>query len=330
MSILKNTYYNSTNGFIWAGICPTNLNKIYLLAGGDSSGNGIFYKGSIEFNNLSTFYKVNFPDALSTSLYGPESIDNNIVAIVGSYNTKNLTKGFYYRGLIKDLDNPSLYRTIIPFKKNKITVAHSTSNGLAVYVVGDISPAEFAVGNSAVYDLDKQINISEVLFPGSFSTTTYGIWYNGINEPGFESYTIAGGFRNNMEIKNFSFLVDLYYNKTSGEFYFLNWTEINTYNENNIESHIQGISVIENGEYICPCDNYQINTDGTKSKINSMTIVITRLANGFTITNYNIIDFPGSSLTSCNSVADNVVVGLYETESNEAFGYQAKYTCLLG
>lgn len=330
---IRENYYNApSNVLSWAGVCTTNINKIYLISGSDTSGSGLLYKGPIEFNNTSNFYQVNYPNALRTAVYGPEFIESDpncfddYITIVGSYTPfEDITKinAFYFKGRLSQLGNQELYKTIKPLKENKITIAHSTKNGLAVYELGDVSPAEFAVGNSAIYDLDKDINIAEILYPGSFSTTAYGIWFNGIVN-GYELYTIAGGYRNKNEKRNYSYIVDFYYNKISGENYFLNWSTIRVYDEFNLESHIQGISGLNNEKYVCACVNFATDNNNN-TFFNSMTLIIKRMGDKFVLENYVLFEFPSSNFTSNNSVAENVCVGIY-INSDGTFPFQANFT----
>jgi len=70
---------------------------------------------------------------------------------------------------------------------------HSTRGGLAVYISSDESQLNFIVGKSFIFNIDTKKTITEVLYPKSVYTTTYGIWYNGITDC-TRSYTISGGF----------------------------------------------------------------------------------------------------------------------------------------
>ena len=327
-------YTQNINMVSWTGICTSNLPNIYFLTGTDKSLNGVLYKGPVQFNSNSKAIKVKFPNSVITTTYGPEYNDsdlcgNDLVTLVGSFTNdikvNSPTFGFIFNGYTNEISNPCKYKKIEPFKPSKYTIVHSTRNGLAVYVISDISPIDFAVGNSGIYDIHKNITICEVLYPNSVSTTTYGIWYNTtIN--GFENYTIAGGYSLTPGSTNTkSFLVDFFYNKHSGEFYFLNWTEIKIYDSVNIVSHIQGISGLDSDKYVCACNNLLISNDSLIS-VNCMSVIIKRTPNGFVVFDYVIFDYPGSIENITQSVCENNILCSYKSSSQlELTPYQATY-----
>ena len=335
MSIKQNYYTSSEYGITTlSGICPTNLKNIYLLTGSTTGESGLLYKGPIQLNSTSTYFNLNYPNAISTASYGPEYNytcgDNDFVTVVGSYKIEDtsgntITNAFVFRGFTSELDDPKKYKTIVPFTISTINVAHSTRNGLVVYVTSNVSPAEFAIGNSGIYDIDKNLTICEVLYPNSFFTTTYGIWYNGIIN-GFENYTIVGGYTDEDKIKTNSYLVDFMYNKLTGEFYFLNWTTIKVYPEGfGIETHLQGISVL-NDNYVCACDNFSAISakEGNNIQFDTSSLIINRTPDGFKIKDIVNLKYPDSIITSNNSVCENNAVGIY-TNSDGIFPFQANF-----
>jgi hypothetical protein len=312
----------------WQGICPTNTPDEYLLVGTKQGGYGALYYGPI-IENISSVNEVVFPQSTSTSVYGPEYLPDNTITLVGSYQTGEVSitapcKGFGFKGSINDIDNPENYFEINADKDYKYTIVHSTRAGLAVYISSDISQLDFVVGKSFIYDIDKKETITEVHYPCSLVTTTYGIWYNG-RKCGVDSYTISGGFSlDNVLTDTRIFVVDFLYNRCNGKMDFVNWTEIKTPGIP-ILAHAQGISGLSEDHYVLPTINFVIDpVDNTKLiKYGGERIVIERKHNKFVPVSFQSINYPESKLTIPTSAASNVIVGEGIDTNNSTFAFEA-------
>jgi hypothetical protein len=330
--IQKITYYQATSSiFTWQGICPTNVKNEFLITGTFTNGFGAIYKGTIDVPDTENIKTVIFPKSTSTAVYGPEFISDDNITIVGSYQTgatgiDEPCKGFCYKGKYNDFDNSKNYFTIEPCMPFKYTVVHSTRGGLAVYISSDLSQLNLVIGKSFIYDLENKKTITEVLYPNSLYTTTYGIWYNGKVDCNcyYDHYTIAGGFSLPGILTNTrTFVVDFFYNKFTGEVHFENWTEITIPGES-IITHAQGITKLENGNYILPIANFYL--DQLSSEIiqfSGAKIEIKRENNYFILVNYESINYPQSLITIVTSAAENSVVGVYIDKNNQTSSFQA-------
>lgn len=329
----KTEYYESNSLiFTWQGICSTNNHKEYIITGTQISGQGAIYKGPI--NNIEHIDTVTFPDSTSTSVYGPEYENNcffnDSVTVVGSYQTGSVgitepCNGFGYKGKYGDFNNPDNYFTIEPIDNYIYTVVHSTRAGLAVYISSNESQLNFIIGKSFIFDIDKKETITEVLYPDSLFTTTYGIWYNGrINC--YDSYTISGGFTtNNSLIDSRIFVVDFLYDRKTNTKLFINWTEIKL-PEITLFTHAQGITGLNDNTYILPIANFYLdpNNDNKLIEIDGAKIKIKREHNHFITVDYEQIKYPNSILSIITSAAENSVVGVAITDNNEIISFQAE------
>ncbi len=95
----------------WQGIRNSDTSGQYLITG-TSGANGLLYEGPISGAG-GTSYSVNYPNATSTSVYGPDDLGRNSVALVGSYRKGDGTvHGFLFEGTTADLSQSGNYRTI--------------------------------------------------------------------------------------------------------------------------------------------------------------------------------------------------------------------------
>ena len=330
--ISKTTYYQADSSILsWQGICPTNIHNEFLITGTLTTAFGAIYTGTIDVPDVENIKTVTYPKSTSTSVYGPEFISDNCITLVGSYQigAPGITEpciGFGYKGKYDDFANPNNYFTIEPHIPFKYTVVHSTRGGLAVYISSDISQLDFIFGKSFVFDIENKKTISEVLYPNSLFTTTYGIWYNEKVEcyDCYDYYTIAGGFSLPGVLTNTrTFVVDLFYNKLTGETFFENWTEINI-PDISIYTHAQGITRLDNGNYILPIANFFIDPNNNQlTQFSGVTVEIKREKDCFILVNYESINYPKSLITIVTSAAKNSVVGIFVDENNQALSFQA-------
>ena len=323
--------------------------NIYLICGttnpAPNTGYGLIYIGEINCQNGETYY-LNVPNSLATSLYGP-NYDNStgIYTFVGSYLDYNQnTNGFIYQGTLNDLLVTSNF--IYPSINNyfSINFFHSFSNNLFVGNSGNTNKDDETV--SYIYDMNNLIKIKTLIkYPNSATTTTYGIWYNnnGI-------YTIVGGYSmDNISIDKIytkngvmpignAFIVDYNYKLNA----FFNWTSINygslsqapdsarnhaqapDFWRNNLLTHFEGIFRNSNG-------TYSINADVVDLTVSPLPtgyfLTIDRnIKNEFTynLSNSLKILYNSNGISSSNSVADNIVVGLYIGNDNTKVCYQAE------
>jgi hypothetical protein len=119
-------------------------------------------------------------------------------------------------------------------------------------------------------------------------TTAYGIWQNGRN-----SYTIAGGAMNNGT--NTAFLVD--YNSDTGKFtnltYFADATTPGF-------THFEGITGRDGG----------YNLIATTSN-GPAFVSVNRVANGFGDAKWTPLNYPGSTMTTGNTVYQDYGLGIF-------------------
>ena len=326
----KTKYFQADSSiFSWSGICPTNKSNEYIIVGTNTDVFGAVYKGPIDMPDTSKIETVIFPNSLTTSVYGPDYKSNflceDIITLVGSYQiNENTCNGFGYKGKYGDFDNQNNYFQINPPIPFKYTVVHSTRAGLAVYISSDVNQLDIIVGKSFIYDIDKNITITEVLYPNSKFTTTYGIWYNS-RECNIDHYTISGGFcLNNPLTDTRTFVVDFYYNRNNGLMYFENWTELQIPGIT-LLTHAQGISGLDNNSYVLPIAAYNIDPTNNDNILKAVggKMKIKRVMNKFIIVNYSTINFPQSLLTIVTSAAGNSVTGTFVSSNNDAYGFQA-------
>jgi hypothetical protein len=314
----------------WQGIRYLGSDT-YLICGttnpNPNTGYGLIYIGNINCND-GIFYYLNVPNSLGTSVYGPNyNLQNGIYTFVGSYTDYNLNiKGFVYNGTLdKDsLTNPSNF--LYPNENNNYdtTFLHSNNNGL---IVGNSGNSEKIDSISYIYDINDMSQYKKkIKYPGSLTTTTYGIWYNGNNK-----YTLVGGYSTDLiDIKkiyssNFitpignAFIVD--YDFTLN--IFSNWTSI-AFNDgrDSFITHFQGISQNENGSY-----SINANVVNLSNSLISQGYFLTISRdnnNNFLYNSSNWIELNYNNIgsSSSNSVANNKVIGLHISKNN--ISYQAE------
>jgi hypothetical protein len=333
-------FYNAYNALIetpkgpqyggisaWQGIRYLGSN-IYLICGttnpNPNAGYGLIYIGNINCIN-GKFYYLNVPNdvGVATSVYGPNyDSTTGIYTFVGSYTNYNYDiKGFVYTGTLDGLENPDNFKYPNVNSTYNTTFLHSNSNGL---IVGNSGNKINTI--SYIYDINNLSEIkTQIMFPNSKTTTTYGIWYNGNN-----SYTIVGGYSFNFDTLELihlpngiintigsAFIVD--YNSETNTF--SNWTSINYKNDiNSFLTHFQGIYGNEDG-------TYSLNADVINLAVSPIPqgyfLTISRNNNNEFISNFeNWIKInydENNGITSSNSVANNMVIGLFIGEQNVSY-----------
>ena len=304
----------------WQGIRDSSTSGQYLIAG-TSGTNGLLYEGPISGVG-GTSYSVNYPNATSTSVYGPDIVSGNELRLVGSYRSGSGTvNGFLFQGTTADLTQSGDYETI-DYPGAQYTYVHSTMGDLAVgNADGPEGNAPIGTGHAFLYDVADNEFLPDVVYPGSTSTTAYGIWDNGGT-----SYTICGGYStilNHSSTIGSGYLVD--YNAATGQF--TNWTSFNYPNGlvgQDYVTHFEGISSAEKGVYTLVADSLQ---SGSSNPAQGSWVTVRRNTDGsFGPADWVNLNDPGvdptTAITSANSVAGNQVVGIVIGVSG-TFSYQA-------
>lgn len=337
--LIVNGIYNNISA--WQGLRYLG-NEVYLICGTSGptpqTGNGVIYIGNINCIDGQT-YILNVPNpenptiTFDTSIYGPNYDSNSgLYTFVGSYVTKDSitddtsTHGFIYRGGLKpkDLINPcNFYYTNGTLANDyDITFFHSFSGN---FLVGNSLNSITHKSVSYLYEFLPIITNGEpvyIKFPGSITTTSYGIWCYKKNE-----YTIVGGYYDEIHEEH-GFIVD--YNSITNTF--TNWTTV-SYPDRNFPTHLQGIGTIRN-------DIYCVNANVIEAKTNIITgyyvtIERDRTTSRFIVNNDWIkLDYDMNSenkkkprFTSSNSIANNCMVGLV-VDGNDSQSFQAKISMI--
>lgn len=288
----------------WQGIRASSTPGQYLITG-TSSSHGLLYEGPITGVG-GTSYAVNVPGATTTSVYGPNNLGGGELQLVGSYKTGNSTvQGFLFQGTAAELSQSGNYRTI-DYSGAKLTYVHSTMGGLAVgNADGPEGNLPIGTGHAFLYNI-AQSSFTDIVYPGSTSTTAYGIWYNGGT-----SYTICGGYSmvaGSSGTIGRAYLVN--FDLATGQL--SNWT---TYDYPNgpvgqdFVTHFQGISSTAKGVYTLSADSAQAATSNPSQ--GSWVTVRLNPDGTFGPATWVDLNFPNTSgITSNDSVIGNQVVGI--------------------
>ena len=334
-------YYNTNNILVdtptgkeyggvsaWQGIRSLGSNE-YVLCGttnpNPNTGNGLIYIGNINCIDGITYY-LNVPNSLGTSVYGPDyNKETGYYTFVGSYLDYNQNnQGFLFQGTLDQLkkSNNFIYPSVNQYYNTNFL--HSNSNGLIVGNSGNTNKNNETI--SYIYDINNLHKVkTQIKYPNSKTTTTYGIIYNGNN-----NYSIVGGYstksvsidkiytQNGIIPIDNAFIVT--YNSSSNTF--SNWTTIDF--GNNLVSHFEGISKNNDG-------SYSINADVVDIKRSLLPIgyflTITMDLSGkylYNLSNGLQLLYDTNGFSSSNSVADNKVVGLYVGSDGTKVSYQAE------
>jgi hypothetical protein len=305
------SYYDSSQVALpmlfWQGLRGAGTAGQYLMTGTSINSSGVLFDGSIK--GVGKTYAINFPNAIVTSVYGPDKLGGNRIRMVGIYRLASdplTVHGFVYQGKISNVGfkTPANYRTIdIPGAV--YNYVHSTSGGLAV---GNYD-SHLVSGEPAkayIYNLANGKS-TPILYPGSPATTAYGIWHNGGT-----SYTIAGGYSpaTGSSTTGNAFVVD--YNSATGQF--SNWWSY-SYSDSSqpagYTTHFEGISSVSKGEYTLSGDAFPVASgDGIEQ---GLFVTIHRDSQGHFVSDVPPVklNYPGTqNRTSANSVYGKQVIGI--------------------
>jgi hypothetical protein len=169
-----------------------------------------------------------------------------------------------------------------------------------------------------MYNVATNSLMPDIVYPGSLSTTAYGIWSNG-----GASYTIVGGYSKLLGSGGtigHGYMVD--YNLATGEF--SNWTTLDHPTGlvgQDLLTHFEGIDGSQKGVYTLAADSAQ---SGDPNVTQGSLVTIRRNTDGsFGTPTWVDLNYPGvKGWTSNNSVADNQAVGIVIGDTGE-FSYQA-------
>ena len=255
-------------------------------------------------------------DVTSTSLYGPDNNGSGNVVVVGSYTTSEggaaQQFGLLYQGA-SDGSTLEGYSTLNPqpIESTEIvlnTLGHSTMGGV---VVGNYD-TNVTNGKAFIYNITTQLY--QPLKIGLISTTAYGIWYNGGT-----SYTITGGYSDvNESGIDVGYLID--YNSQTGGFSNYESIIYRQFSESQVLTHVEGITTDGSSGFYLSADWSYIG-----GQTLPVFVHIPRLVGGaYATPTWNDFLYPGSSVTSANTVYQNNVLGLFqESGVSGDFGYVA-------
>ena len=328
------SYYDSSNVSVpvngWQGIRAAETPGQYLMVG-TSGSSGLLFIGTMD--GTGTAYTLQYPGSMDSSVYSAESLGNGVIRLVGTYRNSDYAtapvavNGFIFEGTVAELGQAGHYRTV-NYPGAKYNFIHSTMGGL---LVGNYdSPPDhgqsglpLGPGHAFLYDIATDTFLPDVVFPGSVSTTAYGIWSNGGT-----SYTIVGGYSlgaaNNFDDQSqpigSAYMVD--YDTATGRY--SNWASFDYPKGTDILTHFQGVSSVEKGVYTLSADSAEA---GTGNPTTGSFVSVRRNTDGsfgqaaWVDLNYTGSD-PTQSMTSNDSVYGNNVVG-FVSGSGSDFSYQA-------
>jgi hypothetical protein len=265
-----------TVGMWWLGSLTTGVGTTYTPTP-DFSGQTV---------TTSLFYSAN------TAMFDP-SLGTDIL-ITGSYQYAEsavLNHGFLYKGPVDgggdwlQIDVPS---SAVGGATVEDTIPHSVMGDL---VVGDYDLQGVpASGNAFIYRISTDTwTIATIGGSTSNLTTAYGVWQNGA-----DSYTIVGGSKH--EGVNKAFIVD--YQPSTGLFTHLTYF---AYQQVAGLTHFEGITGVSGG--------YNVVGGVTSGAVYAF---IARKSDGsFAKPVWTPIVYPGSSLTTGDTVYQDIAMGIY-------------------
>ena len=301
------------------GVRGYNSKKVVLTGSYLKRGrvNGLWWLGSLETGN-GAYYKVepkiHGQTVTSSLFYGPNTalfdptLGAGNVRIVGSYEYAQSARNTLNHGIMftGSLDGRKGNWTQIDVPTSSLavgngvtvcnTIPHSTMGDLVVgnydLTTNRLKPIpDSNTGNAFIYRItSKTWTIFSPANAGTASsgTTVYGIWQNGSN-----SYTIAGGGIYNGT--NTAFLVD--YNSDTGKF-----TNLTYFEDATTEgfTHFEGITGRDGG----------YNLIATTSN-GPAFVSVNRVANGFDTAKWTPLNYPGSTMSTGNTVYQDYALGIF-------------------
>ena len=283
---------------------------------------GLLYKGPLG-KNVGEWHLLNFPDTASTALYSVDDLGDGQVQAVGSYKTDatgGLDLGCFYQG---DLDGNGTWIRLDPSElvadeNDQVlnVIAHSVHGGI---VVGNFDTKIYS-GRAFIYNIATG-KFLEIVYSDATSVTAYGIWHNGGT-----SYTIVGGYS---EIGDrdlpAGIAKGLVVDWDSDSEEFANWTSYE-YDDQPVKSifyHFSGIAPYGK-------DGYALSAwvvDPAGSGFGARTIVKRNKKGEFKKGKFTRWTYPGSILTTSDSVWQNWIIGVFNTKDDPTIhGYVLRIT----
>ena len=282
---------------------------------------GLLYKGPLG-KNVGEWHLLNFPNTVSTALYSVDDLGDGQVQAVGSYKTDatgGLDLGCFYQG---DLDGNGAWIRLDPSElvadDDQVlnVIAHSVHGGI---VVGNFDTKIYS-GRAFIYNIATG-KFLEIVYSDATSVTAYGIWHNGGT-----SYTIVGGYS---EIGDrdlpAGIAKGLVVDWDSDSEEFVNWTSYE-YDDQPVKSifyHFSGITPYGK-------DGYALSAwvvDPAGSGFGARTIVKRNKRGEFKKGKFTRWTYPGSILTTSDSVWQNWIIGVFNTKDDPTIhGYVLRIT----
>jgi hypothetical protein len=321
---------NFSGGWGLQGIKGGDQQGSFVITG-TSNVNGVVYSGPVNhgFTSLGSgtgsWYVMNVPSsinsAVSTSIYGPDSLGNGNYNLVGTYtsSTNSNTYSFIYTGPLTSTPQASNFITVQAKYPNgqlaQYTILHSVSGGLAA---GNYGSPNSLLGNAFIYDPQ---NLSrpqtDLQFPvNQKSYSVYGIWHNGGN-----SYTVAGGVSGGLidkksgEPVTLAYLMD--YDRATGltsNFQTFQYKPVGAakkyFNNDGVITHFEGIWSDGKGLYKLPATV----TSFTGGLSIAVTAKVIRRPNGHftTSASWKQISLPGSTFATNDSIFGDTSIGVVQ------------------
>ena len=222
------------------GASPQNVGLVFLGEADGSDGSWYEVNAATAFGGSNTG-----ANASITSCYGPEQLDRDTIRVVGSYNADASAAdiaGFIYTGKVDAADNTTAGFIRYQYPGSQWTFFHSTQEGLVVgnwdvSAPPDTTKPLIGLGKAFIYDVDSATAIADIQYPGSHSTTAYGIAKVNAN-----LFAITGSYSISGEGNNTGHGYLVYYHRDTNSF--SDWTswDIDDPRLGNIVSHADGIS----------------------------------------------------------------------------------------
>lgn len=302
----------------------------YILCGSGSTqgesgqGIGVVFVGASDGKGA-TWYTVNAATAFGdgsdaiTSCYGPEQLDANTIRVVGSYNPDgrvppNNTSGFIYTGPIAAADGAEAGFVEYKYPGSTWTFFHSTQEGLVVgnwdntATIPETSNPIIGVGKAFIYEVGTGTSIADVRYPGSDSTTAYGIAK--VNE---NLFAITGSYSLSGEEDNTGHGYLVYYHRDTNTFSdWVSW-DIDDQSLGNFISHADGIGYNSTDNTFTLATLALQAADGNQPIGGYLMTVDRKADGGFGALRWTEVNYQDNTvgITTPTSVAGNVMTGVY-------------------
>jgi hypothetical protein len=276
----------------------------FYKTGFQATSTGFIYKGPLNAPS-GTFYDLVFPNTYTTSPYGPDRISDNKVAVVGNYvyEQDGNALGFLFKGDINDTQNGTWLTIVPPFENAVNTICHSIMNDVCVGNYAstldllDISQT-IQDGIGAFVYVNKTNKYYKITKKHATSITAYGIWHLKENH-----YTIAGSYRKKGLVK--AYIV------TFNDGKFSNWKSFK-WSPTALLTHFDGITGTKTGYHFTGLYIDGADTGAFYAKLDHHENI-----------KWTKVSYPSSAITSGNTVIDDKVLGIYDT--NPSSGYVATF-----